>query len=62
MLPGHILFRSVLDAKLHDYRTVEYKSTVDAGEKADLLYELTQLQGHNSKQDNVTIERGKVEL
>ena len=58
---GHIVFRSGLKAKNHDYRTVEYAATVEAGKKSDLLYEIVQLQGRNAKQKNVTIEEVKVE-
>jgi hypothetical protein len=32
-LPGHILFKSRLEPKLHDFQTVEFKSTVAAGRK-----------------------------
>ena len=54
---GHVIFRGELEAKNHDYRTVEYTATVAAGEKADLKYEIHQLQGRNRKQDNVTVQR-----
>jgi hypothetical protein len=56
-LPGDVIFRSGLEAKNHDYQTVEYRAAVKAGQKADLLYELIQRQGHNVKQNHVTIER-----
>jgi hypothetical protein len=55
--PGHVVFRSSLAAKSHDYQTVEYTATVKPGQKADLLYEVLQHQGRNAKQDNVTVER-----
>jgi hypothetical protein len=58
-LPGHIVFRSKLDAILHDYQTVEYHATVDVGAERDLLYEVIQSQGHNQKQDNVTIDKAE---
>ena len=58
---GHIVFRSGLKAKNYDFRTVEYTATVEAGKKADLLYEIVQHQGRNAKQNNVTIEEAKVE-
>ncbi len=54
-LPGHVVFRSRLDPKLHDYQTVEYTTTVPAGKRADLLQELVLHQGHNAKQNNVTL-------
>ena len=58
--PGHVVFRSLLKAKNHDYRTVQYTATVAAGEKADLLYEIVQLYGRLQKQDNVTIEEAEI--
>jgi hypothetical protein len=60
--PGHVVFRSQLDAKNHDYRTVQYTRTVRPGEIADLFYEVLQHQGRNVKQDNVTVERADVKL
>jgi len=59
--PGHVVFRSGLAAKKHDYRTVHYTATVKAGEKADLLYEILQHQGRNKKQENVTIQETSIE-
>jgi hypothetical protein len=59
-LPGHVVFRSRLDPKLHDYQTVEYTTTVPAGKRADLLQEIIVHQGHNAKQNNVTLEAGDV--
>jgi len=58
--PGHIIFRSELPAKNHDYQTVQYTATVKSAEKVDLLYEIIQHQGWLSKQQNVTIERAPV--
>ena len=58
---GHVVFRSGLDAKNHDYRTVQYTDAVKAGEKTDLVYEILEHQGRNKKQDNVTIEKAAVE-
>ena len=58
--PGHVVFRSELPAKNHDYQTVEYTATVKPAEKVDLLYEIIQHQGRNAKQNNVTIERAPV--
>lgn len=55
--PGHVVFRSGLAAKSHDYQTVEYMATVKPGQKADLLYEVLQHQGRNAKQNNVTVEQ-----
>jgi hypothetical protein len=58
--PGHVIFRSELPAKNHDYQTVQYTATVKPAEKVDLLYEIIQHQGRNAKQQNVTIERAPV--
>ena len=57
---GHAVFRSVLDPVLHDYRTVQFQTMVEAGRTADLRYELLTHQGRNSKQNNVTIEKTEV--
>jgi hypothetical protein len=59
-LPGHVVFKSRLDPKLHDYQTVEYTATVAAGRRADLLQELVLHQGRNAKQNNVTLEPADV--
>jgi len=57
---GQAIFRSELPAKNHDFQTVEYTASVKPGEKAELLYEIIQRQGHNATQNNVTIERAAV--
>jgi hypothetical protein len=57
---GHILFRSQLDPTLHDFRTVQFRRALEAGKKADLLFELVHHEGHNAKQNNVTLERAEV--
>jgi hypothetical protein len=57
---GHTIFRSELPAKNFDYQTVQYTADVQPAEKADLLYEIVQRQGHNVKQSNVTIEHTPV--
>ncbi len=58
-LPGDVVFRSTLPAKNHDFRTVQYTASVPAGEKVDLPYEVVLRQGHNAKQQHVTIEAVK---
>ncbi len=58
--PGHIVFRSNLNPKLHDFQTAQFTSTVEAGKRADLLFELIQHQGRSAKQNNVTLEAGGV--
>ena len=58
--PGHVVFRSQLDPKLHDYQTVEYIATVGAGKRVDLLQEIVRHQGRNAKQNNVTLQAGDI--
>jgi hypothetical protein len=58
---GHIVFRSGLGAANHDYRTVQYTKVVEAGESADLFYEVLQRMGRNAKQNNVTVEEAEIE-
>jgi hypothetical protein len=57
---GHIVFRSSLNPALHDYRTVQFQTNVEAGKKTDLYFELVTHQGHNAKQNNVTLENAGV--
>jgi hypothetical protein len=57
---GHAVFRSELEAKNHDYQTVEYSAKVAPGAKAELKYELLTHQGRNAKQANVTIEAAEI--
>ncbi|MEE9211964.1 MAG: DUF4139 domain-containing protein [Phycisphaeraceae bacterium] len=59
IFPGHVVFRSELNPKLHDYQTVQYSTNVKAGQKADLLYEVVRHQGRNAKQNNVTLEQAR---
>lgn len=58
--PGHVVFRSLLVAKLHDFQTVEVKAKVAPAEKAVLPFEVIRLQGISAKQNNVTLMEGKV--
>ena len=57
--PGHIIFRSALGPKLHDYQTVQITATAKTG-KTDLVYEIVRKQGYNAKQSNVTLEEAEV--
>jgi hypothetical protein len=59
-LPGHVVFRSRLNPKLHDFQTVEYAATVQVSKRVDLMQEIVRRQGRNSKQNNVTLEAGDV--
>ncbi len=53
---GHVVFRSALCGKSHDYRTVQFGTLVPPSKTADLAYEIVRSQGYNKKQDNVTVE------
>jgi hypothetical protein len=57
---GDVVFRSSLKPTLYDYRTVQFASTMDAGKKSDLLFETVTREGHNAKQNNVTLETAAV--
>jgi hypothetical protein len=52
---GHVIFRSGLGAKNHDYRTIEYTKAIEPGASVDLLYEILRHEGRNKKQENVTV-------
>jgi hypothetical protein len=58
--PGHILFKSLLELKLHDYQTVEFLARVAPAKRADLLYEVIRKQGTSTKQNNVTLQTAEV--
>jgi hypothetical protein len=58
---GHVVFRSSLGAKNHDYRTVQFTKAIESGDSVDLLYEIVQHMGHSAKQNNVTIEEAEIE-
>ncbi len=57
---GHVTFRSTLEPKLHDFRTVQFSKTVAAGKKVDLDFEIIRRQGHNATQNNVMLEQADV--
>jgi hypothetical protein len=57
---GHVVFHSALKPTLHDYRTIEFTSSVDAGKTSDLYFAVLRHQGRNSKQNNVTIQDGDI--
>jgi hypothetical protein len=57
---GHVTFRSALEPKLHDFRTVQFSKTVGAGKKVDLNFEIVRRQGHNATQNNITLEQADV--
>jgi hypothetical protein len=53
---GHAVFHSELEAKNHDYHTVQYAANVKPGERAELSYEVVTHQGRNAKQANLAVE------
>ncbi len=57
---GHIVFRSSLKPTLFDYRTVQFQTQIAPAAKANLLFELVQHQGHNAKQNNITLEETQI--
>ena len=59
-LPGHVVFRSQLEPKLHDYQTVEFVANIAPSKKADLLFEVVRKQGVSAKQNNVTLETAAI--
>jgi hypothetical protein len=59
-IPGHVIYKSLLEPKLHDYQTVEVHTTVPAGKKADLVFEIVRKQGTSAKQNNITLEKAEV--
>ena len=59
--PGHVRFRSTLPSvKLHDFRTVQFTTTLEAGLKQDNLFEVVTSQGRNQKQNNVILEEAEI--
>ncbi len=58
--PGHVIFLSALKPTLHDYQTVQFAAMVQPAKRADLLFEILRHQGHNSKQNNVTLQDADV--
>jgi len=59
--PGHVVFRSQLNPTLYDFQTVQFGASLDAGRRADLLYEVLRHQGRNSKQNNVALEQAAIQ-
>ena len=58
---GDVVFRSELNARLHDYQTVEYDTTVAPGQTVDLLHQITQREGYNRRQNRVVLDAGTVQ-
>ncbi|MCC7293941.1 MAG: hypothetical protein IT449_17920 [Phycisphaerales bacterium] len=55
---GDVVFHSDLNPTLHDYRTVQFKATIQPAEKKDLQYRVTTRNGYNQKEQHVTLEAG----
>jgi hypothetical protein len=55
---GDVTFRSKLKAKSHNYRTVEFKADISAGDKRDLKHEVIIRNGYNAKQQRVEVVEG----
>ncbi|WPD22479.1 MAG: hypothetical protein SD837_20105 [Candidatus Electrothrix scaldis] len=54
---GDVTFRSELNPKLHDYKTVEFSAEVPKAGRVDLIHEIITRNGHNAKQDRVKLEK-----
>ena len=60
--PGQVRFRSMLpEAKLHDFQTVQFTTTLEAGLKQDNRFEVVTSQGRNHKKNNVVLEVARIE-
>jgi len=55
---GDVTFRSRLNAKSHDYRSVEFRAEVPAGERKELRHEVITRSGYNAKQQRVEVVGG----
>lgn len=55
---GDATFINRIDATRHDYRTVQFTTSVKPGETQDVTYEVVQRMGSNQKQNQVEIEAG----
>lgn len=52
---GHIEFVSKLSPTRYDFQTVQYRVELKPGEKLEAMYQVTQKQGRNAKQNDVTL-------
>ncbi len=57
---GDAAFISGLDARRHDFRTVQYEVSVPAGATRELLYEVITHTGRNARQQNVKVIKRSV--
>jgi hypothetical protein len=58
---GDITFRSRLDPRLQDYRTVEFNTTLAPSTEVELCYEVNARREYNKKQERVVLERADVD-
>jgi hypothetical protein len=59
--PGDVIFRSQLEPTLYDFQSVEFKTSLEAGARRDLMFELVRHQGYTAKQYRVLLEAAAVE-
>lgn len=52
---GDVTFRSELDARRHDFNTVEFSATIPASTERDLIHEVITRHGYNSEQNQLEI-------
>ncbi|MDG4551223.1 MAG: hypothetical protein P9F19_19190 [Candidatus Contendobacter sp.] len=57
---GDIAFRGRLNPTLHDFQTVQFETSIPAGGKAALDYEIIARMGYNQKQNRVELQTGEV--
>ncbi|MDS4057444.1 MAG: hypothetical protein RKP73_02575 [Candidatus Contendobacter sp.] len=57
---GDVVFRSRLNPTLHDFQTVRFETSIPAGGKAELDYEVIARMGYNQKQNRVELQTGDV--
>ncbi|MDG4594936.1 MAG: hypothetical protein P9F75_04455 [Candidatus Contendobacter sp.] len=57
---GDIVFRGRLNPTLHDFQTVQFETSIPAGGKAELDYEVIARMGYNQKQNRVELQTGEV--
>jgi hypothetical protein len=52
---GDIVWRSLYDAALHDYRTVQFEAQIDTGATMTIEFEVIRREGYNHKKNNIEI-------
>ena len=59
--PGHVVFRSLLEPKLHDFQTVQFQKRVPPAKRPICCTSSSQHKGYNAKQNNVTLEQAEIQ-